>query len=207
MNIHPIVNTLSKYRTLKARTKRRVIFGMGNHVYPKSRESIGWVVVDALAQHLGFTWHNVPKVMADIAEDGTLILVKPKTFLTTDNGLSLYRTLRTFATSPDRVTVVYAEAMNPIATMHVTFGGRTSHNSGLESLYQRLRTEKFGRLGIGVCGNVNDLQSSLIPSMNLVNQTTLERCRLLNPFSVEEQILMEDPTFKSLLFEELLSEK
>jgi len=207
MNLQPILNTLAKYKAAKSNLQRKLFFGMGNHVYPTSRQSIGFLVVDSLGRHLGLNWQHVPELMADLAENESLVLIKPKTFQLTSNATSLFRALRTLSIPPSSTTVIYAESLAPISTIRSSFGGRTSHNAGLEAIFRVLKTEKFRRLGIGVGpdSDAQRMQTGSIPSIFLLEEKQLEECRFLNPFNSDEIAQLEDPTFKAQLVNELLS--
>ena len=68
---------------------------MGNHCLPDTRHSVGMLVVDCLAKHLGATWSLNARSMGHLAvtkmDNQQIILLKP-TVLMNINGRSIAKT-------------------------------------------------------------------------------------------------------------------
>lgn len=71
------------------------VVGLGNHSLPDTRHSVGMLVVDCLARHLGAIWHFNSRSIGHLAvtnvDDQEIILLKP-TVAMNINGRSIART-------------------------------------------------------------------------------------------------------------------
>lgn len=90
------------------------IFGVGNHHWTKSRESVGLRLVNVFAERLGWRWSRLPSAQADIAQKSGVMLVRPLTYMRIENARSM-KLLRSMITvEPKNVILVYPDIELPV---------------------------------------------------------------------------------------------
>jgi PTH1 family peptidyl-tRNA hydrolase len=135
-------------------TQRTLIVGLGNpgRKYARHRHNVGFMTVSRLAKRHGLAFKR-QKGKAKVAE-GTVagqrvILVKPQTFMNL-SGESVARLVRFFKIPPQRVLVVYDDLDLPLARLRLRPGGGSGGHKGLKSVIERLGTQDFPRLRLGI---------------------------------------------------------
>ena len=133
----------------------KVIAGLGNpgRDYARTPHNAGFRVVDALAASLGASWRNEAKFKAEIARAacaaGPLLLVKPQTFMNL-SGDSLAPLLGFYKVPAGDLVVVSDEVNLPPGRVRVRPGGSAGGHNGLKSVAERLGTQAFVRVRVGV---------------------------------------------------------
>ena len=135
-------------------TQRTLIVGLGNpgRKYARHRHNVGFVAVSRLAKRHGLAFKR-QKGKAKVAE-GTIAgqrvtLAKPQTFMNL-SGESVARLVRFFKIPPQRVLVVYDDLDLPLARLRLRPGGGSGGHKGLKSIIERLGTQDFPRLRLGI---------------------------------------------------------
>jgi PTH1 family peptidyl-tRNA hydrolase len=131
-----------------------LIVGLGNpgRKYARHRHNAGFLTIDRLARR-----HELPfarqKGKAKIAEGRIAgqraILAKPQTYVNL-SGESVAALARFFKIPPDRVLVVYDDLDLPLARLRLRPNGGSGGHKGLKSIAERLGTQAFPRLRIGI---------------------------------------------------------
>jgi PTH1 family peptidyl-tRNA hydrolase len=138
------------------RALRTIVVGLGNPGpdYAATRHNIGFRVVDALAAQGGMRWKRFPwlRPLAWVAEDDSLILAKPRTFMNR-SGLAAHALCRRYGIAADRVLAVYDDADLELGRIRVRKGGGSGGHNGMRSLAAELDTPDFPRIRLGVRGN------------------------------------------------------
>ncbi len=134
-----------------------MIVGLGNPgtQYRNTRHNIGFEVIDRILQRLGVT-KSVEKHQGVLAEafheGGKLILIKPMTFMNR-SGDCVAPAARNRIFEPQDVLVVTDDVNLPLGRMRVRSGGSAGGHNGLKSIIERLGTQDFHRLRLGVGAN------------------------------------------------------
>lgn len=132
----------------------KIIFGLGNpgKEYIKTRHNLGFLVLDELAEK-----HNIRisrKSTQSIWGEGKIsskeiILVKPITFMNL-SGASAKICLAKFDLKPSEALVVCDDLNLDPGKIRIRKGGSSGGHNGLKSIADKLQTEQFPRLRIGI---------------------------------------------------------
>ena len=139
----------------------KIIVGLGNPGprYRNTRHNLGFVVLDRLAADLGVGFDREKHrglLARATCENESLLLVKPQTFMNR-SGECVAPLARNVIHSPERILVVVDDVHLSLGRVRVRAGGSAGGHNGLKSLIERLGTEAFHRLRIGVGkGESND---------------------------------------------------
>ncbi len=132
----------------------KVIVGLGNpgQEYSKTRHNVGFMTVDALAEHLGIhNWKN--KFDAQIAEGKIggepVLLVKPQTFMNL-SGNAVGAILRWYKLKVEDVIAIYDDMDIAVGNVKLKKRGSSGGHRGVESLLVNLGKEEFPRVRIGI---------------------------------------------------------
>ena len=146
----------------------KLIVGLGNPgtKYERTRHNVGFMVVEQFLKDfepVGRTnWLDEKKFKSDIAEinwqphhgkEEKVILAKPKTYMNNSGlAVSLISQSASWRIPISDIWIVHDDIDLPIGAMKIRFGGGTAGHHGVESIMEKLGTEKFWRfrLGIGV---------------------------------------------------------
>jgi len=126
------------------------IIGLGNpgRSYYYQRHSIGFRVVDRLAELLNGTWHHEKTIeYAKVSyHDHRIILVKPQTFMNTSGTVM---PLIKKEGHPDYLIVIHDELELSFGKIKHRFGGSARGHNGLKSIIAAAG-DKFHRICIGI---------------------------------------------------------
>ena len=133
----------------------KVVVGLGNPgaQYADTPHSIGFEAVDAIASEMGVAWE--PKkafrcLMArGVFAGQNLILVKPQTFMNL-SGESVAPVVKYSNASPADLVVVQDDIDLPLGRMRIRAGGSCGGHNGIRNIIERLGTQSFTRLKLGV---------------------------------------------------------
>ena len=135
-----------------------LVCGLGNpgDEYARTRHSIGFATVDALAARAGVTYWKSQAgcevaTMRVRGADGPreVVLAKPQSYMNTSGG-PLSKLMRELRVSPAEVLVVHDEVDLPEGTVRVKFGGGLNAHNGLRSIADKLKTRDFSRVRCGI---------------------------------------------------------
>jgi PTH1 family peptidyl-tRNA hydrolase len=135
-----------------------LVCGLGNpgDEYARTRHSIGFATVDALAARAGVTYWKSQAgcevaTMRVRGEDGPreVVLAKPQSYMNTSGG-PLSKLMRELRISPAEVLVVHDEVDLPEGAVRVKFGGGLNAHNGLRSISDKLKTRDFARVRCGI---------------------------------------------------------
>lgn len=134
------------------KNKIKVIVGLGNPgpKYYKTRHSIGFRVVDALADYLNASWRS--KQDSEVAsvniDDREVLVLKPQTFMNASGRALLF--IREKGIKPDEVLVIHDELERPFGDLTFKFAGSAKGHNGLRSIIDSISLD-FWRLRFGIC--------------------------------------------------------
>ncbi|MCC6143256.1 MAG: aminoacyl-tRNA hydrolase [Candidatus Hydrogenedentes bacterium] len=132
----------------------KVIVGLGNPgpKYRNTRHNLGFVVLDLLADQLGGgpAREKCGGLVVE-AQHGAerLMLVKPLTFMNR-SGDCVAPLVRNKISSPQDLLVVTDDVNLPLGRLRLRAGGSAGGHNGLKSLIERLGSQEFPRVRMGV---------------------------------------------------------
>jgi PTH1 family peptidyl-tRNA hydrolase len=130
-----------------------LVAGLGNPgpEHAGDRHNVGWLVVDELARrHQGSFKGKFRGRLADVrVADAKLALLKPETYMN-ESGASIQAAAAFFKLPHERVLVVHDDVDLETGRLQARLGGGLAGHNGLRSIAQRLGSQDFLRLRIGV---------------------------------------------------------
>jgi peptidyl-tRNA hydrolase, PTH1 family len=130
-----------------------LVAGLGNPgpEHAHDRHNVGWMVVDELARrHHGSFKGKFRGRLADVrVGDAKLALLKPETYMN-ESGASIQAAAGFYKLPPAQVLVVHDDVDLETARLQARLGGGLAGHNGLRSIAQRLGSQDFLRLRIGV---------------------------------------------------------
>lgn len=145
----------------------KLIVGLGNpgEKHEKTRHNLGFMVIDALFKDYATpkdSFREEKKFNSEIAEirwqpkkgnppsgGERVILIKPLTFMN-GSGDAAQIVAKFYKISSEDVWVVHDEVDLPLGAMKIRFGGSSAGHKGVESVLERLGTDKFWRFRLGI---------------------------------------------------------
>jgi PTH1 family peptidyl-tRNA hydrolase len=155
-----------------------LIIGLGNpgKRYHLTRHNAGFMVVDRVHDLLPRGTART-RFQAELSEtrdgDQRIVLVKPQTFMN-DSGVAVEQVARWYKVPTERILVVCDELDLPFGTIRLRGDGSAGGHNGVASVIQRLRTQEFPRLRVGIS---RPLSGSTVPYV-LAPFTTSEQKQL-----------------------------
>lgn len=132
----------------------KVIAGLGNpgNAYAHTRHNIGFVVVDYLAERLGWKWKRSLRFRGmwckGIWEKQEMYLIKPHTFMNA-SGRSLQSIVKYLKVLPSQLMCVYDDITLPTGKLKLSIGGGDGGHNGIKDIRNMLGND-FVRFRIGV---------------------------------------------------------
>ncbi len=132
----------------------KVIAGLGNPgpKYKYTRHNLGFRVVETLAGilHTDFDREKHQGLIAQaLIKQEKLLLVKPLTFMNR-SGDCIAPLIRNKIQEPESLLVVVDDVNLPIGKLRFRAGGSAGGHNGLKSIIERIGTNEFHRLRMGV---------------------------------------------------------
>ena len=133
-----------------------VIAGLGNpgKKYEKTRHNMGFRVIDAIAEKNDIKVNKI-KHKALIG-DGRIagqrvLLVKPQTFMNL-SGDSLRQVMDYYDVPEENLIVIYDDFDTDLGAIRIRKKGSAGSHNGMKSVIERLGTQDFPRIRIGIGG-------------------------------------------------------
>ena len=134
----------------------KLIVGLGNpgREYRDTRHNVGFRVVDEIARRHGLDWAAGPSQVPDtlVAKkfgSEPVLLAKPLTYMNR-SGDVVAALARYFEIAFEDLLIVIDEADLPFLRMRARARGSAGGHNGLKSVIERLGTNEFSRLRLGV---------------------------------------------------------
>ena len=131
-----------------------LIVGLGNPgmKYRKTRHNFGFMVLDALAYELSIPLKKL-KFKAMIGEgrlnDAKLILARPLTYMN-NSGDAVWQLAKFFKVPNEHIMVAHDDLDLPLGVLRLRPGGGASGQRGVASIIQKLDTQDFARVRLGI---------------------------------------------------------
>jgi peptidyl-tRNA hydrolase, PTH1 family len=134
----------------------KLLVGLGNpgRAYEHTRHNAGWQVLDEFAKRhqavMRRSWRRpVQSAKVTLAGAGTLLLVKPLTYMNR-SGDVLPGLMRPAGLDVKDLIVVADDINLPLGTLRIRAQGGAGGHNGLKSVIERLGSEDFVRVRVGV---------------------------------------------------------
>lgn len=154
-----------------------IVVGMGNPGlrYRRTRHNLGFRVLDRRARKTEAGWKKKRLFPAWTARSGSLILVKPATYVNL-SGRAVRAVMDYHRLSPRDLVVVVDDVNLPAGTIRIRTGGGAGGHHGLESIIRSLGTRDFTRIRIGVGGGeLADLTAHVLSRPGRAENVLYER--------------------------------
>jgi len=132
----------------------KLIVGLGNpgNRYEDTRHNVGFQIVDALAAKAAVALSST-KFNGEFGQGSLkgekVALLKPQTYMNC-SGDSVAPAARFYKVVGDDLIVVHDELDMPLGRLQLRKGGGTGGHHGLDSIVERLGTDDFIRLRVGI---------------------------------------------------------
>ena len=133
-----------------------LVVGLGNpgDQYENTRHNAGFQVIDALADRGNFPvqrlkFHALTNT-ATVGGQGVLVM-KPTTYMNL-SGDAVAEAAAFYKVSEEHILVLCDDVSLPVGKLRIRTQGSAGGHNGLKSIIQRLGTDKFPRVKIGVGG-------------------------------------------------------
>lgn len=148
----------------------KLLVGLGNpgEKYENTRHNAGFVVLDTLLkkyEDLSKTFWETDKKNHSLTKKITIagesvMLVKPTTFMN-ESGRAVAAVAAYYKIPSEDIIVIHDDIDLPLGKERIRFGGGAGGHHGVESIIERLGTDKFLRirLGIGSSERIEDKSS------------------------------------------------
>jgi len=134
----------------------KLVVGLGNpgRAYEHTRHNAGWQVLDEFARRRGAAFRRswcrpVQTAKTAIEGVGNLLLAKPLTFMNL-SGNVLPALMRPSGLAAKDLIVVADDINLPLGKLRIRPKGSAGGHNGLKSVIERLGTEEFVRVRVGV---------------------------------------------------------
>ena len=130
-----------------------LVAGLGNPglEHGRDRHNVGWVVVDELARRHGGSFKGKFRgKLGHVRVGGTrLALLKPETYMN-ESGASIQAAAAFYKLPAEHVLVVHDDVDLETGRLQARLGGGLAGHNGLRSIAQRLGSQDFLRMRVGV---------------------------------------------------------
>jgi hypothetical protein len=132
----------------------KIIAGLGNPgtEYAQTKHNVGFMLVDALAEHLNApAWkEDFFSAITEVRIGGEKVfLVKPLTYMN-NSGEALGPMLSYYKMDADDLVVVHDDMDIPAGTVRIRKKGGSGGHNGIKSILAHVGSENFARVRIGV---------------------------------------------------------
>ncbi|MBI2595956.1 aminoacyl-tRNA hydrolase [Candidatus Daviesbacteria bacterium] len=133
----------------------KLIVGLGNpeEKYIGTRHNLGFEVLDELSKKLNLVdWRLENKFKSEIIQAPELILAKPQTYMN-NSGLAAQLLTAYYKLPTTNLIVIHDELDLPLGHIKIRLGGAGAGHHGVESIIDKLGTDQFVRVRLGI-GNL-----------------------------------------------------
>lgn len=131
-----------------------LVVGLGNpgRQYQNTRHNAGFMVVDRLAERLGVRFSRLQfraLVVDGRYQERKIILAKPQTYMN-ESGQAVGALVRFYKITRENIMVVHDDVDLPFGVLRLRPAGSSGGQKGMESIIERLGTQDFPRLRVGI---------------------------------------------------------
>jgi PTH1 family peptidyl-tRNA hydrolase len=134
--------------------ERYLVAGLGNpgRQYRETRHNIGFMLADRMAKRLDYSFSKVQMraLVIDLRyNERRVLLVKPQTYMN-DSGISVGALMKFYKIPLQNMLIAHDDVDLPFGTLRLRPGGSSAGQKGVASIIDRLGTQDFARLRLGV---------------------------------------------------------
>eukprot|EP01124_Arcella_intermedia_P000521 TRINITY_DN1026_c0_g1_i1.p1 TRINITY_DN1026_c0_g1~~TRINITY_DN1026_c0_g1_i1.p1 ORF type:complete len:270 (-),score=43.57 TRINITY_DN1026_c0_g1_i1:44-811(-) len=179
-------------RNVVGKYNRKAFFGVGSHMYPRSRCSVGMWAVELWCRRHSAVWEKTRNEMFQLADYTEFACVRPYIYQMEDTGSAFTSGLHALRMPYDRAIVIHHDRNLELGNVTLQFGGRLDpEDPAMSVLYDQIATENFPRICVGVGHpKTKDTQMRYLPFMNWSDNHQKEWF-LLNKFPDKEVEMIE----------------
>jgi PTH1 family peptidyl-tRNA hydrolase len=131
-----------------------VVVGLGNpgRDYRNTRHNTGFMVLDRLALRLGVSFSRLESrslIVKTTYQDNRLVLAKPQTFMN-ESGRAVGSLVKFYKVPLSNLLVIFDDVDLPFGALRMRSAGGSSGQKGMISIIDRLGSEDFIRLRVGI---------------------------------------------------------
>ena len=128
----------------------KLLVGLGNpgQEYEKTRHNLGFIVVDQLTQRLGMELTK-KKFQGLYCKTNEYILLKPQTYMN-NSGECISAFMNYWQIPQENFLVIYDDIALPLGKFRYREQGSNGGHNGMKNIIEKLSTDKFKRLRVGV---------------------------------------------------------
>jgi PTH1 family peptidyl-tRNA hydrolase len=135
-------------------TETFLIIGLGNpgRVYRETRHNIGFMLVDRVSSRLKTRFLRLQSralIASTIFQERKIILAKPQTFMNL-SGQSVQGLMHFYKLPLENMLIAHDDLDLPVGTIRLRPDGRSAGQKGMKSAIERLGTDEFPRLRLGI---------------------------------------------------------
>ena len=157
----------------------KIIVGLGNPgaQYANTPHSVGFEAVDAIAAEIGASW-EAKRQFSCLMAKGTfagqsVMLVKPQTYMNL-SGDSVAPVVKYHNATAADLLVIQDDIDLPVGRMRVRKNGSCGGHNGIRNIIERLGTQDFARLKLGVGKNKSDVIAHVLGKFDPVSRKTMD---------------------------------
>lgn len=157
----------------------KVVVGLGNPgvQYVNTPHSVGFEVVDAIAAAIGVAWEEKRQFKCLMARGVfaglPVMLVKPQTFMNL-SGNSVAPVVKYHNCTAADLLVVQDDIDLPVGRLRIRANGSCGGHNGIRNIIERLGTQAFARLKIGVGKDKSDVIGHVLGKFDPETRKTMD---------------------------------
>ena len=157
----------------------RIIVGLGNPgaQYANTPHSVGFEAVDAIASEIGASWEEKRQFKCLWAKGNfagqSVILAKPQTYMNL-SGESVAPLVRYSNATAADLLVIQDDIDLPVGRMRVRKNGSCGGHNGIRNIIERLGTQDFARLKLGVGKDKRDVIAHVLGKFDPATRKTMD---------------------------------
>lgn len=159
----------------------KVIAGLGNPgaQYANTPHSVGFEAVDMIASEIGAVW-ELRKSFSCLMAKGVfagvpVLLVKPQTFMNL-SGDSVAPVVKYHNASADDLVVIQDDIDLPAGRIRIRKGGSCGGHNGVRNIIERLGTQAFARIKIGVGKDRSNVIGHVLGKFDPASRRLADQC-------------------------------
>lgn len=155
----------------------KLIIGLGNpgKEYENTRHNIGFMVIDNYLKNV--TWQKKYNALytPEIINNEKVIFIKPVTYMNL-SGNSVIEFVNFYKVEPKDILVIHDDLDLPFGKIRIKVNSSAGGHNGIKSIINRLGTNNFARLKIGISHNTNgDTKDFVLGKFSKEQQEELEK--------------------------------
>ena len=136
----------------------KLIVGLGNpgREYLNTRHNVGFMALDRLAKVYNFSFHDVGiyRRASSIINGEKVYFIKPLTYMN-NSGEAVKAVADYFKIDVSDILIIHDDLDLPVGTYKIKQKGSSGGHNGLKSIEEKLGTQEYKRIKIGISKNKN----------------------------------------------------